>query len=62
MNDLAQVNDFTGDVCVYEVDHESARRYEWLGTAFQERRSNRCVDILAVESLIAALSDAEFVP
>lgn len=62
VNDLAQCTDIAGEVALYDVDHESAKRNERFGNWVQEK-DDAVGDwtYTAVEDRAAALEDADFV-
>jgi alpha-galactosidase/6-phospho-beta-glucosidase family protein len=62
MNDLAQCNDFHGEVRLYDIDLEAARLNETFGNWIQKQPGVQSPwQYRAVETLGAALKDADFV-
>lgn len=62
MSDLAQCEDMSGRVDLYDVDREAAKNNEIIGNRYNDvKESKSCWQYRAVDSLGEALTGAQFV-
>ena len=62
MSDLAQADDISGSVYLYDIDYEAARHNEIIGNSIKDAEGCKSVwNYKACETIDEALKDADFV-